>query len=188
MIDNSTPTSHPIIRMMGLVSDICGAIAAGMMLLAVLITCQMIWVRSVLNQSTIWQTEAVIYLMIAATLLGLPYVQRLRGHVNVDLLPLMLPAGLRKALAIVTLLMAIAVMGIMLFYGFDLWWAATVRGWRSDTVWGVPLWIPYLAMPVGFLLYVLQLCVDLFAIVTDAEPPFSIGIESAVDKAQEINQ
>ncbi len=47
----------------------------------------MIFVRAVLNRSTIWQTEAVIYLMIAATLIGLPYVQKLRGHVGVDLVP-----------------------------------------------------------------------------------------------------
>ena len=61
-----------------------------MIVLAVLITCQMIFVRSILNESTIWQTEAVVYLMVGATLLGLPYVQRLRGHVSVDLLPMLL--------------------------------------------------------------------------------------------------
>ena len=61
-----------------------------MIVAAVAITCQMIIVRFVLNQSTIWQTEAVIYLVIAATLVGLPYVQRLRGHVNVDLIPISL--------------------------------------------------------------------------------------------------
>jgi TRAP-type mannitol/chloroaromatic compound transport system permease small subunit len=59
-----------------------------MIVAAVAITCQMIFVRFVLNGSTVWQTEAVIYLVIAATLVGLPYVQRLRGHVNVDLVPL----------------------------------------------------------------------------------------------------
>ena len=44
-----------------------------MIVLAVLITCQMIFVRSILNESTIWQIEAVVYLMVGATLLGLPY-------------------------------------------------------------------------------------------------------------------
>ncbi len=36
----------------------------------VAITCQMIFVRFVLNGSTFWQTEAVIYLVVAATLSG----------------------------------------------------------------------------------------------------------------------
>ena len=43
--------------------------------------------RFVLNLSTAWQTETVIYMMVGATLIGLSYIQLLRGHVNVDLLP-----------------------------------------------------------------------------------------------------
>lgn len=38
-----------------------------------------------------------------------------------------------------------------------LWHVAWSRGWKSDTLWGPPLWIPYLAMPVGFAIYLLQL-------------------------------
>jgi TRAP-type mannitol/chloroaromatic compound transport system permease small subunit len=58
----------------------------------VAINCPMIFIRIVLNGSTGWQTEAVIYLAIRTPLIGLPYVQRLRGHVNVDLIPLFLGA------------------------------------------------------------------------------------------------
>ncbi|VAW11934.1 TRAP dicarboxylate transporter, DctQ subunit, unknown substrate 4 [hydrothermal vent metagenome] len=165
---------NPILRAIGFLSQICGFLSAGMIFTAVVITCQMIFVRFVLNQSTIWQTEAVVYLMVGATLIGLPYVQKLRGHVNVDLLPLMLPKPLRKALAIFTLGVAIFIIGLMLFYGFDMWYTAWVRGWRSDTIWGVRLWIPYLAVPVGFFLYMLQLAADLLATVLNIEAPFSI--------------
>ena len=56
-----------IVRVVGAVSTICGVISALMILISVIITCQMIWVRFVLNESTIWQTEAVTYLMISAT-------------------------------------------------------------------------------------------------------------------------
>ncbi len=165
---------NPVLRVIGLLSDICGWCAAGMIVAAVAITCQMIWVRFVLNQSTIWQTEAVIYLMIGATLVGLPYVQKLRGHVNVDLLPLVLPPALRKALAVVTLVVSIVVIGIMLIYGFELWNTAWSRGWKSDTVWGVRLWIPYLAMPVGFGLFALQLFADLVAVILGHDKPFGL--------------
>ncbi|ASJ70350.1 hypothetical protein IMCC3135_01155 [Granulosicoccus antarcticus IMCC3135] len=137
-----------------------------MILIAVLLTCQMIWVRKINNASTVWQTETVIYLMIAATLIGLPYVQRARGHVSVDLLPLLLPAKAAKALSMVTLVAAIGVMGIMFFYGLELWLVTWEKGWRSETVWGPRLWIPYLAMPVGFGLFILQLIADLVAVAT----------------------
>ena len=90
---NGTAPGHAgniFIRTINNISSLCGVIAATMIVVSVGITCQMIFVRFVLNESTIWQTEAVVYLMVAATLIGLPYVQRHRGHVNVDLIPLML--------------------------------------------------------------------------------------------------
>lgn len=132
-----------------------------MIVAAVLITCQLIFMRFVMNASTIWQTEAVTYLMIGATLLGLPYVQVLRGHVNVDLLPLMLPPVARRILMLVTALATLAIAVVMVVYGWELFRFAWDRGWRSDTIWGVKLWIPYIALPVGFGLYALQLLADL---------------------------
>jgi TRAP-type C4-dicarboxylate transport system permease small subunit len=145
------------------ISTACGVIAASMVLTSVLITCQMIWMRFVLNASTTWQTEAVTYLMIAATLIGLPYVQMVRGHVNVDLVPMLLPPGLRKLLALLVLALSMAVIAIMAFYGYELFHTAWERNWRSETIWGVRLWIPYLALPVGFGLFVLQFIADLIA-------------------------
>lgn len=144
-------------------SFVCGVIAALMILSSVLITCQMIWMRFVLNASTIWQTEAVTYLMISATLIGLPYVQMVRGHVNVDLIPMLLPPSLRKGLALIVLTLSIAVIAIMTFYGFELFHTAWERNWRSESIWGVSLWIPYLALPLGLGLFVLQMIADLIA-------------------------
>ncbi len=174
---------NPLLRAIGFLSSVCGVIAAAMIVIAVAITCQMIWVRFVLNQSTVWQTEAVVYMMVAATLIGIPYVQRLRGHVNVDLFPLALPVRLRKALAIVTLTTTIAIAGIMVVYGFELWHVAWSRGWTSDTVWAPKLWVPYLALPVGFGLFMLQLIADLIATILDIEAPFSIEDEQTPDSA-----
>ncbi len=156
-----------ILKTIGNISTICGVVSASMIFISVLITCQMIWVRSVMNESTIWQTETITYLMISATIIGLPYVQKLRGHVNVDLLPLILPAPLQKLLTLFTLLLTLAVITIMAVYGFELFHTAFSRGWLSDTVWGVRLWIPYLAMPVGFSLFVLQLLADFWEVASD---------------------
>lgn len=159
-------------------STLAGWLSAAMIVAAVAITCQMIFIRAVLNGSTIWQTEAVVYLMVAATLIGLPYVQRLRGHVNVDLLPLLLRGKPRRSLAVVTLLASIVIIAIMLFYGTEFWHLAFERGWRSDTVWGVRLWIPYLAIPVGLGLLLLQLLADLIGVVTGVDAAFGIDDEN----------
>ena len=171
-ITDSAQTGLPVsrrplwMRVVDRISDVCGALSAGMILISVLLTCQMIWVRKVNNDSTVWQTETVIYLMIGATLIGLPYVQRVRGHVSVDLLPLMLPRMAARVLSVITLCAAMIVIGIMFFYGAELWWVAWEKGWRSETVWGPELWVPYLAMPLGFGLYLLQLASDTVAVAT----------------------
>jgi len=168
---------NPFLRAIAALSTLAGWISAAMIVAAVLITCQMIWIRFVLNGTTIWQTEAVVYLMIAATLLGLSYVQRLRGHVNVDLIPMAVPRGARKVLAVVTLSLSILVIAVMLWYGAEFWHLAWSRGWRSDTVWAIRLWIPYLSLPLGLALFLLQLVADLIAVLLDIDKPF--GLEDA---------
>jgi TRAP-type C4-dicarboxylate transport system permease small subunit len=110
-------------------------------------------------------------------LVGLPYVQRLRGHVNVDLIPISLGATARYNMALFTLSLSIVMVAIMLWYGYEFWHLAYERNWKSDTVWGVRLWIPYAALPIGFALYLLQLIADLVAVVLKIDKPF--GLEEA---------
>ena len=150
------------IRLVNSLSQLVGVIAATMIVIAVAITCQMIFIRYFLNGSTIWHTEAVIYLMVAATLLGLPYVQKLKGHVNVALVPMLLPPIARKLLIIMTFGVAISILMVMTYHSSDLVYISYSKNWTSETVWGPPLWIPYLAMPLGFGLFALQLLADLF--------------------------
>lgn len=162
------------LRGVAALSTLAGWCSAAMIVAAVAITCQMIFVRFVLNQSTVWQTEAVVYLAIGATLIGLPYVQRLRGHVNVDLIPLSLSSEARYYMYLVTMSLSIAIVAVILFYGYEHWHLAYDRNWKSDTVWGVRLWIPYLSIPVGFGLFLLQLIADLVAVILKIDAPFGL--------------
>lgn len=166
--------NNPFLRTVAALSTLAGWCSAAMIVAAVAITCQMIFIRFILNGSTVWQTEAVIYLAIASTLIGLPFVQRLRGHVNVDLVPLSLSPKGRYVMAIFTLSLSIVMVGVILFYSYEHWHLTYKKGWKSDTVWGVRLWIPYLALPVGFGLFLLQLIADLVAIVLKIDRPFGL--------------
>ncbi|MBE3638185.1 TRAP transporter small permease [Mangrovicoccus algicola] len=165
---------NAFLRAIAALSTLAGWCSAAMVVAAVVITCQMIFVRFVLNGSTVWQTEAVIYLVIGSTLIGLPYVQRLRGHVNVDLIPLSLRFGPRRVLCIATLGLSIAIVAVMFWHGVEYWHIAWDRGWRSESVWGVKLWIPYLAIPLGFGLLLLQLVADMVALLTGVDRPFNL--------------
>lgn len=166
--------NNPFLRIVAALSTVAGYCSAAMIVAAVAITCQMIFIRFVLNGSTVWQTEAVIYLAIGATLIGLPYVQRLRGHVNVDLIPLWLGKTARFRMAVFTLVFSTIMIAIMLWYSYEFWHLTWVRNWKSDTVWGVRLWIPYAALPIGFGLYLLQLIADLVAVILKIDKPFGL--------------
>ena len=179
---NPSTSDHGIfIKIIHLLSRISGAIASAMIVASVFITCEMIFVRFVLNQSTIWQTESVVYLMIAATLLGLPYVQLLRGHVNVDIIPLMLKPKHRMVLQLFSLTLSIIIVAIMAFYGFELFHTAWNKGWKSDTIWGVRMWIPYLALPVGLTLYMLQLIADSICTLNTSETDPNIAYKTSME-------
>jgi len=170
------------LRAVGWLSTTCGIIAAFLIVGAIGLTCQMLYVRFWLGESTIWQTETVTFMMVGATLIGLPYVQRLRGHVNVDLIPLILPFGIRKFLAIIVLLASLAVIGLMVWHGYEMFHTAYSRNWTTDSVWGPKLWPIYLTVPVGLALLMLQLIVDLVATIKGIEQPFSI--EPEIDGGQ----
>jgi len=165
------------VRSVALLSRACGVVAAVMLALAVLVVCQMVWVRYVLEASSSWQTEFVTYILIAATFVGSPYVLLLRGHVNVDLLPIYLGRRGRFALAFLSYTLSLAFCLLIAWLGYDLWKESWDRHWLSDTVWEVRLWIPYLAMPVGFGILSLQYVADIACLVTGREAPFGMAEE-----------
>ena len=176
---------NTFLKIVGWLSSLCGIIAAFLILAAIIITCQMLYVRFWLNESTIWQTEMVTFMMVGATLIGLPYVQRLRGHVNVDLIPLMLPPIIRKGLCFLVLIASIVLMGVMVWYGYEMWHVAFERGWRTESVWGPRQWPVYLCVPIGFFLLLLQLVADLIAVVLGIEEPFSLDPEDRLGATAE---
>jgi TRAP-type C4-dicarboxylate transport system permease small subunit len=165
------------IRIVGALSRILGVASAALLAVSVLVILHLVVARYVLAESAIWQHEFVTYSMVAATFLGAPYVLLLRGHVNVDLLPQMLGARARFALAILTSLIGIVFCAVLAWYSLGWWYEAFERGWRSQSVWAPPLWVAYLPVPVGMSLITLQYLADILALVTGREPPFGIRQE-----------
>ena len=155
------PPSARFVAAIGTLSDLAGKLAATMIAVSVLVVCQLVFSRYLLNAPTAWQTELVTYLLVAATLIGSPYVLKIRGHVSVDLLPHYISSRRRRQLSVLTDITGIAFCGVLFGSGCELWYDAWAGDWLSETVWAVPLWIPYLALPLGFGLMGLQYVADL---------------------------
>jgi TRAP-type C4-dicarboxylate transport system permease small subunit len=158
-------------------SQLGGVLAVGLLLAAVLVICEMVFVRYVLAASAIWQHEFVTYSLIGATFIGAPYVLLTGGHVNVDLVPLYLGARGRRLLALLALLVSLAFCTLLAGYGFAFWYEALVNDWRSESVWRPPLWIPYGALPLGMGLLALQCLAEILALLSGRRRPFGQGPE-----------
>jgi len=155
-------------------SSACGILAAVCMVAACLVVCQMVFVRYVLNASTIWQTEFVLYAIVAATLIGSPYVLLMRGHVNVDLMSHYLGPRARRILDVFSSTLGILFCATLAWSGWRYFYEAWSEGWVTESVWAPPLWIVLLPLPLGIGLLSLQYVVQiagLFSSNDDPNPP-----------------
>jgi TRAP-type C4-dicarboxylate transport system permease small subunit len=162
------------VRAITFVSQLCGVVAAGLIGAGVVVVCEMVIVRYVLNQNTIWQTDFVTYSLVGATFIGSPYLLLNRGHVNVDVLPHYLGPRPRYWLALISALMSFGFCVVMTVLTFQFWYEAWTERWVSDTMWRARMWIPYGAMPLGLGILSLQYVADIYNLVTGREPPFGI--------------
>lgn len=150
-------------------SGLFGVISAAMIAASVFIVCEMVFVRYVLREPTAWQTELVTYLLVGATLIGGPYVLMIGGHVSVDLLPHYLSERGKKRLSLVGMLAGMFFCTVLFLSSCELCYDAWTGDWLSETVWAVPLWMPYMALPLGFGLMLLQYVADLILLLRPRE-------------------
>ena len=162
------------IRGVRAVSRVAGVAAALMIGVAVLVICDMVVERYFFGRTTVWQIDVVTYAIVGATFIGSAYVLMYRGHVNVDILPMWLPPRPRYWLAVFTTVLSMAFCVALLVVTSRYWHEAYSENWRSNTVWRARLWIPYLSMPAGIGLLVMQYVAEFLALVTGREPPFGI--------------
>lgn len=168
------------VRTVRTLSMACGVLAAVALVAAVVVVCQMVIWRYFLQASTVWQTEFVIFSVVGSTLIGSPYVLLTKGHVNVDLLPLYLGHGQRKVLALFAYTLALVFCAVLAWTGWHYFYEAVAGGWRTDTVWSLPLWIPIVPLPVGMTLLVLQYVADILCLLTGRDMPFGLKPEDGI--------
>jgi TRAP-type C4-dicarboxylate transport system permease small subunit len=164
------------IDLISFLSKACGVFAAFLVGAAIIVVCQMVVMRYFLNSSTIWQTEFVIFSLVASTFIGSPYVLLIRGHVNVDLLPHYLGQTGRHILALIASFLGFIFSFTLAWKGFSLFHEALTKGWTTDTVWALPLWIPYISFPIGIGLLSLQYVADIISLANGRSMP--LGMDS----------
>ena len=147
-------------------SSATGAIAALCIVAAAFVVTEGIITRKMFNLSAIWQIEASVFLLILATFVGAPLVQKNEHHLNVDLVLIHLSAGTREIILIIVSIITCIISGIIAWFAWPMWWEAAVRNDHSFSLWAPPLWIPYFFIPFGMSLLFLQYIVHITKKIT----------------------
>ena len=148
-----------------------GALAALCIVAAAFIVTEGVLVRKILGISTIWQIEASVFLLIFSVFVGAPLVQKHEHHLNVDLVLVYLSPRTREKIIIIVSILSCILAAVLGWYAWPMWWEAVVENAHSESLWGPPLWIPYLFLPLGmsllFLQYILFIIKKIRALQTD---------------------
>lgn len=136
-----------------------------------------------------WAEEVIVYVAVWAVMIIASDLVRTNGHVRPDLvLRLMGPQGQRWVEAFNCLIALVFTFG-MVWYGCDVVNTALLLDQRSSSDLQFPMWIYYLALPVGGGLMFLRYCVRLFIYVFRFDPRImtighSISHEASEDLAK----
>ncbi|MDX2455783.1 TRAP transporter small permease [Desulfosarcina sp.] len=135
---------------------ITGWVAALCLVAAALIVTEAVIVRKLLGISTIWQIEASVFLLIFTVFVGAPFVQKNEHHLNVDLVIIHLSPRTRELTLIVVSIMSCILTAILAWYAWPMWWETVINNEHSESLWGPPLWIPFLFLPLGMTILFMQ--------------------------------
>lgn len=144
------------IRLMDRLSRATAYLAAALFVAGVIVVCQMVFVRYILEQSTSWQTEFTVFSVTAAMLMGSPYVLMTGGHVAVTVLPDALSGLPRKLMRLAASLVGLSFCAALAYASWVYVAEAWHGQWTTGSVWNPPLWPAVLPMAVGITLLTLQ--------------------------------
>ena len=117
-----------------------------------------------------WAEEVIVYVAVWAVMIISSDLVRTNGHVRPDLVLRLMGPQAQRWVELFNCLIALAFTFGMVWYGWDVVSTALLLDQRSSSDLQFPMWIYYLALPVGGGLMFLRYCVRLFMYVFRFDP------------------
>ena len=150
-----------LVRIADRLSELSGRFAAWIFFVIGFIITYEVVMRYVFVAPTIWVDEVARVGQIWAAYLAAAFALKHREMVVIDI-AFRTPGTLWRKL---TETFALLVIGLFcfvtVFYGFELWLRATLRGHTTDTILALPKWFTEAAVWVGFAILALQVLAEL---------------------------
>ncbi len=156
---------------------ICGWLSKGgvilsaiSMILVVLLIMTEIILRSVFNTSTLVADEYSGYLMLFIVMFGLAHTMKTEGHIRITLITGRLKETSFKVLDAIVSGVACVVTCFCFYHAVKMVYDTYSLGMKADSIAETPLFLPQIAVPVGFGLLALDLlarCIENIMSLTD---------------------
>ena len=109
-----------------------------------------VFLRYVVESSSSWSEELSRYLLIWMVNIGISYAVKKKTHVRITALDTVLSPSLKKALDILSNLLVLGFAGTIAFLGYQVVAFNQKMGQMSQAMEFLPMWVVYLAVPIGF--------------------------------------
>jgi TRAP-type C4-dicarboxylate transport system permease small subunit len=123
--------------------------------------------RYFFKAATDWQDEASVFCIVGAVFLAGANVQASRGHIGIEAIASVLPAGVNRVRAILVDLASLAFCAFFSWKSWTLWHEAWVDKQTTSSTWAPPLWIPYGLMALGMTLLSVQIALQVAKFVAE---------------------
>lgn len=145
---------------MRLVNGAIFVVASLALIVAALVLTEGVLARNLWGDSSEWQEEVTVFLLLGAMFLSMASVQARRGHIGIDALTGLLPAGLDRGRRLLVDVTSLAFVGFFAWKCWQMLHEAIVEDSHTMSTWGPPLWIPYSLMTAGMVLLTIQIALQ----------------------------
>lgn len=154
------------------VSDFIGRLTGWLFFIIGIVLTYDVAARFVFMSPTAWAADVSTILQIWVVYISMAYVLRNRGLIRITaFVRLFSPAGRKAAEAFsMTLIFTFAI--VMTYESIVVVMESIERGRRAATMIETPMWIPEIAIPIGFILLALQAFAELIRIPGRPAPEF----------------
>jgi len=158
------PIRNSIVGLANAASRLSGIVAGICILATAVIVSYEVVLRFVFNAPTEWVNEISVYLVLISAFLGFAPALASGKHISVDLLISNLSPGMNKALKFIVSLLGLLFSLVFLVTSFEMALNTYRLNMLSVSTLRIPLFLPQMSLPIGFMLLSLQFIANLLTL------------------------
>jgi len=121
--------------------------------------------RYVFDASLVWASELSIYMFLWSVFFGAAYCFKKDAHIAVTIILDIMPTKIAKGMLIISHIVTLVFLLAVSYYGYHYLLLVIDLDERSIDLWDMPMWIPYLVIPVAFALAAYRVIERLIVII-----------------------